>query len=126
VLAWTLAARTEPLWAQEGIFGGMQKGIETSFSSITTTTTFESGSVSRTGSTNLTPVLYLSLDAPVYPNVRLNAGGTWELNAQTLRTGGFGVDSTISRSRPFILLRSPPASAIPGRRNGRERRDPRT
>ena len=114
VLAWTLAARAEPLWAQEGIFGGLQKGIETSFSSITTTTTFESGSVSRTESTSLSPVLYLNLDALVYPNVRLNAGGTWELNAQTLRTDGSGVDSTISRSRPFILLRSTNTLFAPG------------
>jgi len=94
-------------------------------------TTFESGKRLSNGIHEPFPVLYLNLDALVYPNVRLNAGGTWELNAQTLRTDGSGVDSTISRSRPFILLRSTntlfaPASAIPGERNAREHRDSRT
>lgn len=114
VLAWVLSACAEPSWAQEGIFGGMQKGIETSFSSITTTTTTESGAVSRTESTNLSPILYLNLDALVYPRLRLNAGGIWELNAQTLRAGGPGVDATITRSRPFILLRSTNPVLTPG------------
>ncbi|MGE5198844.1 MAG: hypothetical protein ACM3H9_04330, partial [Rhodospirillaceae bacterium] len=105
VLAGSMALVAGPASAQEGIFGGMQKGIETVFSTMSTTTTPASGAATKTETTSIAPSLYLNLDALVYPNLRLNAGGVWELNMLTSKSGGLEVDSTITRSRPFILLR---------------------
>ena len=39
--------------AQEGIFGGMQKGVESVFSTVETTTTFASGAVTKTRTNNI-------------------------------------------------------------------------
>ena len=99
-------ALPRPARGQEGIFGGMQKGVETVFSTVSTTTTFASGAVTKTDTTNIYPALTLNLDALVYPNLRLNAGGVLELNRQSTRSLFGDTDSTITRNRPFFLLRS--------------------
>ncbi|MCU0251583.1 MAG: hypothetical protein MUE61_15360 [Vicinamibacterales bacterium] len=106
VFTGSLALFPRPARAQEGIFGGMQKGVETVFSTVSTTTTFASGAVTKTDTTNIYPALTLNLDALVYPNLRLNAGGVWELNRQSTRSLFGDTDSTITRNRPFFLLRS--------------------
>jgi hypothetical protein len=113
-LAGSMALVAGPASAQEGIFGGMQKGIETVFSTMSTKTIPASGAATKTETTSIAPSLYLNLDALVYPNLRLNAGGVWELNMLTSKSGGLEVDSTITRSRPFILLRSTNPVFSPG------------
>ena len=109
-----MALLAGPVSAQEGIFGGMQKGVESVFTTMSTTTTLASGAVTKTETTSISPSLYLNLDALVYPNLRLNAGGVWELSMLNSRTGGLEVDSTITRSRPFFLLRSTNPVLSPG------------
>jgi hypothetical protein len=103
-----------PALAQEGIFAGMQKGLELTASSVSTTTTFASGLVTKTETTNLYPALTLNLDALVYPNLRLNGGGVFEVNMLSTRTGTADTDSTITRNRPFFLLRSTNPVFSPG------------
>jgi hypothetical protein len=100
--------------AQEGIFGGMRKSIETTFSTYSLTTTSSTGAVTRTESTNFYPSLNLSFDALVYSNLRLNAGGEFELNYSSPRGEGSAPSSTLTRSRPFVLLRSTNPVFSPG------------
>ena len=114
VLTALLVLPAAPAWAQEGIFGGMQKSVESVFSSLTTTTTLANGAVAKTSTTNVYPLLRLMFDTNVYPNLRLNAGGVFELNA-TSTHGPFGdLSSTITRNRPFFLLRSTNPVFSPG------------
>jgi len=114
VLAASLALVAEPASGQESIFGGMQKSIDTVFSSVSMTTTSASGEVTKTETTSIAPSLYLNLDALVYPQLRLNAGGVWEINLLSTATNGVSLDSTITRSRPFFLLRSTNPVLSPG------------
>jgi hypothetical protein len=100
--------------AQEGIFAGLQKSVESTFSSVSTTTTFASGAVTKTDSTNIYPSLNLNFDSLVYPSLRLNAGGVFEINWLSTTSNGVGASSTISRNRPFVLLRSTNPVISPG------------
>lgn len=100
--------------AQEGLFASMQKGLDFTFSSVATKTTFASGLVTKTETQNLFPRLTLNMDALVYPNLRLNAGGVFEVNMVSTRTAGGDLNSTIVRNRPFFLLRSTNPVFSPG------------
>ncbi len=113
-IACILGPFARPARAQEGIFSGMQKGLDFTFSSVSTTTTFASGQVTKTETQNLFPSLTLNLDALVYPNLRLNAGGVFELSKAASTTDGTDTDSTIVRNRPFFLLRSTNPVFSPG------------
>lgn len=113
ILAGYLAGAA-PASAQDGIFAGMQKGLESTFSIVSTTTTFPSGEVTKTETTNIFPALRLNIDSAVYPNLRLSAGGVFELNAASVTTDGAVADSTITRNRPFFLLRSTSPVFAPG------------
>ena len=92
----------------------MQKGVESVFSSVSTTTTSANGVVTKTDATNVSPALYLNLNANVYPNLRLSAGGVFELNMSSLRGPLGDTESTITRNRPFFLLRSTNPVFSPG------------
>ena len=105
--------------AQEGIVGNLQKSLDSTFSSVSTTTTDATGAVTKTDTINVNPRLTLSLDTLLYPSLRLNAGGVFEANRAfsdlfspdgTLTSS----DSTISRIRPFVLLRSTNRVFSPG------------
>ena len=100
--------------AQEGILAGLQKSIGSTFSTISTTTTSASGAVTKTDSTNFYPSLYLNFDTLVYPNLRMNAGGVFEINWLSTTTDGTELSSTIARNRPFFLLRSTNPVLSPG------------
>jgi len=100
--------------AQQGIFDGMQLGVESVFSSVSTKTTFASGEQTKTDITNVFPALTVNINSLVYPNLRLNAGGTFEINWLFSDTNGAETDSTISRNRPFFLLRSTNPVFSPG------------
>jgi hypothetical protein len=54
------------------------------------------------------------MDALVYPNLRLNAGGVFEVSMASTNTNGDTLDSTIVRNRPFFLLRSTNPVLSPG------------
>jgi hypothetical protein len=101
-----LALGTGPASAQEGIFAGMQKSIEFASSSVSTTVTSGSGAVTKTDTTNFFPALTLNMNALVFPNLRLNAGGVFELNRVSTRINDFKTNSTITKNRPFFLLQS--------------------
>ncbi len=100
--------------AQDGIFSNFQKGVESVFSSVSTTTTLASGAVTKTDTTNVYPALTLNLDSLIYPNLRLNAGGVFELNMFDTKSNGTDTSSTITRNRPFFLLRSTSPTFSPG------------
>jgi hypothetical protein len=100
--------------AQEGIFAGMQKGVEFTSSSVQTTTTFASGLVTHTNTQDLFPRLTLNIDALVYPSLRLNTGGVFEVNLQNTTIDSLETDSTLINSRPFFLLRSTNPVLSPG------------
>jgi len=100
--------------AQEGIFTGMQKGLESAFSTVSTTTTRPSGEVTKTEVTNIFPALRLNIESLIYPSLRLSAGGVFELNMSSADTGGDALDSTITRNRPFVVLRSTSPVFAPG------------
>lgn len=106
--------RTVPAAAQEGVFVGLTKGIESVFSSVSTTTTFASGAVTKTDTTNINPSLTLTLDTRLYPNLTLNAGGVFEVSFLSTSFIGGETDSTITRNRPFFLLRSTDPVFAPG------------
>ena len=100
--------------AQDGIFMGMQKGLEGVFSSVSTTTTFASGAVTKTETTNIYPSLILNLDSLIYPGLRLNAGGVWEVSFMSTDSNGSRVDSSLGRNRPYFQLRSTNPVLAPG------------
>ncbi|HNV03050.1 MAG TPA: hypothetical protein PLE61_11300, partial [Vicinamibacterales bacterium] len=103
-----------PASAQEGVFAGLTKGIESVFSSVSTTTTFASGTVTKTDTTTTYPALTLNLDTRIFPALALNAGGVFEVNFMSVGTGGARTDSTVTRNRPFFLLRSTNPVFAPG------------
>lgn len=103
-----------PAAAQEGIFTGMQAGVESVFSSVTTKTMFGDGAVSTTASRNFYPAFTVNFDTLLYPKWRLNAGGVFELNTSTSTTGPIRTDSSVTRNRPFIQFRSTDRFFAPG------------
>lgn len=100
--------------AQEGIFSGMQKTVDLTYSSLSTTTIFASGAVTKTDTTSVYPTVTLNLNGLIFPYLRLNAGGVFELNKLTSDTDGTTTSSTMSRNRPFFLLRSTNPVFAPG------------
>ena len=100
--------------AQGGLFNGMQAGVESVFSSATTTVTFVSGTVTRTKSTNVYPMITLNMNTLLYPSLRLNTGGVFEVNSLTTRGSQSTIRSTTTRNRPFFLLRSTNPVLSPG------------
>jgi hypothetical protein len=114
VLTIAVVLLARPAWAQEGIFQGMQKALELTASSISTVTRLPSGEATTTETTNLSPALRLNLDALVYPTLRLNAGGLFEINMLSTTIDRSKVNSTISRNRPFVVLRSTNPVFSPG------------
>jgi hypothetical protein len=114
VLAGSLALITAPASAQEGLFAGMQKSVELTYSSISSTTIFASGAVTKTDTTSVYPTVTLNLDGLLFPQLRLNAGGVFELNKMTTDIDGSETSSTMTRNRPFFLLRSTNPVFSPG------------
>jgi hypothetical protein len=112
--AGTLVLMARAASAQEGIFTGMQKGVEFRASTISSTTTFANGLVSKTTSRSLFPTITFNIDTLLYPSLRLNTGGVFERDSFATNINGNLVDSTFSRSRPFILLRSTSPVFAPG------------
>jgi hypothetical protein len=113
-LACSLALVARPASAQDGIFSNLQKTVDLTTSSISTTTTSASGAVTKTETTNVYPTFTLNLDGLLYPGLRLNAGGVFELNKLTTDIDGSQTSSTISRNRPYFLLRSTNPVFSPG------------
>ncbi len=113
VTGW-LALLADPASAQEGIFTGLQLGVESVFSHFSSNITFASGAGTRTETTNIYPRFTVNLNTALFPNLRLNAGGTFELNMLSTRTGPFTTDSTLTNNRPFVLLRSTNPVLSPG------------
>lgn len=114
IVVGALAVFGRPAAAQEGIFSGMQKGLEFRFSSTLTTITLPTGATTKTETKNIFPTLTLNMDSLIFPNLRLNAGGVFEVNVLSAKTDGAVRDSTIGRSRPFFLLRSTNPVLSPG------------
>ncbi len=114
VLAGSLVLVAAQASAQDGIFEGMQKTVELTYSSLSTTTIFASGAVTKTDTTSAYPTVTLNLNGLLFPQVRLNTGGTFELNRMTSDTNGSSATSTITRNRPFFLLRSTNPIFAPG------------
>jgi hypothetical protein len=112
LVAAVLVAR--PARAQDSIFSNMQKGFELTASSVSTIMRFPNGETRRTETTNLSPALRLNLDALVYPALRLNAGGLFEINLLSTSINGGKTDSTVTRNRPFVVLRSTNPVFSPG------------
>lgn len=108
------ALLAQPVWAQDSIFNGMQKGLELRASSISTITRFPTGQATKSETTNLSPAFRLYLDALVYPTLRVNAGGLFEINRLSTTIDGGNTDSTITRNRPFFVLRSTNPVFSPG------------
>ncbi len=100
--------------AQDGIFTNWQKGVESVFSSVSTTTTFASGAVVKTDTTNVYPAVTLNFDSLIFPSLRLNTGGVFEVNMFDTKGTGGNTTSTITRNRPFFLLRSTNPIFSPG------------
>ncbi len=101
-----LVLRGGPALAQEGILAGLQKSVEIVSSSVSTTITSGSGAPVRTDTTNFFPALTLNLNSLVYPNLRLSTGGVFELNRLSSSVGDNKTTSSLTRNRPFFLLRS--------------------
>lgn len=114
VLTGSLTLFARPASAQEGIFAGMQKSVDVTFSSLSTTTLFASGAVTKTDTTSVYPRVTLNLDGLIFPYLRLNTGGVFELNKLITDIDGTSTSSTISRNRPFFLLRSTNPVFSPG------------
>jgi hypothetical protein len=114
VVSVPLTLRADPAWAQEGIFAGMQKSLEFTSSSVSTTITSGSGAATTTDTRNLFPALTLNLNALVYPGLRLNTGGVFELSKVRTTTNDIKTNSTTTRNRPFFLLQSTNQVFAPG------------
>ena len=114
VLAALAVLVARPSVAQEGIFAGMQKGVDLAFASVETITTSATGAMTKTRTRSVFPALTLNIDSLIYPALRLNAGGVFELNVQSTNIEGRDLDSTITRNRPFFVLRSTSPVFAPG------------
>jgi hypothetical protein len=103
---WSLVLVAREAAAQDGLLTGMQAGVESVFSSAVTTITFASGSVTKTTTTNVNPVFTVNMSGLLYPSLKLNAGGVFEINRPSIRGPEFSTHSTITRNRPFFILQS--------------------
>lgn len=101
--------------AQEGILGNVRTTIDSVASSASTTTTFASGLTTKTDTTNVSPALTVNIDSLLYPNLRLNAGGVFDINWVGTSSNIAGeTDSTVSRNRPYFQLQSTSPILAPG------------
>jgi hypothetical protein len=110
--------------AQQGIIEGMRVILDSTFSTVSTTTTQASGTT-RTTTNTLYPRVIFNVDTLVYPSLSLTAGGVFEVNAASLTTNGADTTSTATRIRPYFQLRSTNPTFSPGigyfRRESRDR-----
>lgn len=109
-----LAVPAGQAFAQQGVFTGMQAGVESTFSSVMTRVTFASGAVTTTSSQNVYPILRLNISTLLYPGLRLTAGDVYEVNAFANHAGPLTTNSSITGNRPFVLLRSTNPTLSPG------------
>ena len=108
----------------QGIIDGLRVILDSSFSTVTTTTTQQTGTLEAT--TNLvSPRLILNVDTLIYPNLSLSAGGVFEYNSASVTFNGLDTTSSVTRFRPFFQLRSTNQVFSPGigyfRRQSRDR-----
>jgi hypothetical protein len=103
-----------PARAQGGLFAGMQRSLELVTSATTTRTTLASGQTTTAETNSLVPAVRLNMDTLLYPHLRLNAGGVFELSRLVTTVNGTPADSTIMRNRPFFMLRSTSPLLSPG------------
>ncbi len=114
VVAGSLTLPAASASAQGGIFANMQKSVDVTYASISTTTTSASGAVTTTDSSSLYPTVMLNLNGLLFPEVRLNTGGTFQYNRMSTGTDGSTTVSTLSEISPFFLLRSTNPIFSPG------------
>lgn len=94
-----------PARAQQGAIEGLTAILDVNASAITTTITQPSGTVT-TETRNLYPRLTLNMDTLLFPSIRLNAGGVFEVNRSSLGLNGGDTATTNSRLTPFFQVRS--------------------
>lgn len=129
-LLWALAQATAVMLrpslgsAQDGIIGNLRAILDASISTSTTTTTDASGGASTTTTNSLYPRLTLNTDTLLFPSLRLNAGGVFEVNLSDSAFNGGGTETTLTYLRPFVELRSINPTFAPG--FGYYRRENRT
>lgn len=93
--------------AQDGLAENLTAILDTTFSTLSTTTTNTvTGAVTKTTSDSAYPRLTLNTDALVLPALRLSAGGVFDVDFSSTTIAGNTFDSTTSRMRPYIELRS--------------------
>lgn len=98
--------------------------LDSSFSTVTTTTTQSTGTLEATTNT-VYPRIILNVDTLIYPSLSLTAGGVFEVNAASVSVNGRDTSSRTTRVRPFFQLRSTNQIFSPGigyfRRESRDR-----
>ena len=119
VLTGVLTLAPAGVSAQQGLAEGFRAVLDTNVSVITTTVTTDASTVTTTTRT-LFPRLTVDTHALILPALRLNAGGTFEVNRSFIDndllfagTGG-GTTSSITQLRPFFELRSTNRVLSPG------------
>lgn len=83
-------------------------------SSLRTTTRDDKGLVTTNDTDTIYPQLTLNAETMLYPKLRLDLGGTFDLNQSSLTSSGAKTDFSIARLRPFFQLRSTDQVLSPG------------
>ncbi len=100
--------------AQGGLVEGLRVILDTNVSTMSTTTTDGTGRVTKTTTDSLFPRLTINADALVYPNLRLNLGGVFDVDLSSSTINAADTNSTLTRLRPFFELRSTNPTLSPG------------
>jgi len=93
---------------------GLRGVLDFSYSSGETKITDASGNTRTANTTSYYPSLNLIMDTLIYPKLRLNAGGVFETNISQLRDVSGSRRTTLTRLRPYFLLRTTGPTFTPG------------
>jgi hypothetical protein len=88
----------------QGLFQGISGSLEYNYSFFDTQTSDVFGNKTETKSHDHNPRFTLNIDTKIYPNLRFHAGGLAEADISDVKTGGIGIDTTVTRFRPYVDL----------------------
>lgn len=88
----------------DGILESISGSSETNYSSVSTKTTDAAGNTTKTGSNNYNERFTLNVNHNLFPNLNLNAGGTFEKDISDPTNEEVAGKTEVTRIRPFVWL----------------------
>ena len=93
----------KPVWG-DGILESISGNSETNYSFVSTKTTDAAGNTTKTGSHNYSEKFNLNINHNIFPNLNLNAGGTFEKDISDPTNEEVARKTELTRLRPFVWL----------------------